>query len=235
MQASCWKCRSPATGRFCAHCGSPILGGAAAGRERRARWAAALGSLLVTVLLIVLVLREKSTAAAAAEPASSATPGTPPDLSTLTSRERFDRLYRRVMGAAQTGDTVTVARFAPMVFAAYAQLDTVDADARYHAALLHLHLQNDTAAALRLADSILVSNPRHLFGFLIQGTAAQLAGDQPLLARARSAFLAAWDRELQADRIEYREHQTMLDQFRATARLSLRRAPPAPSERVPPG
>jgi hypothetical protein len=178
---------------------------------------AGVGSILVLVLLVALVLREKSTASAAAEPTAAAVASAPPDLSTMTPRERFDRLYRRVMGAAETGDTATVARFAPMVFAAYGQLDTVDADARYHAALLYLHLQGDTATALRLADSILASNPRHLFGFLIQGTAAQLTGNQRLLARARSAFLAAWDRELQADRPEYRDHRAMLDQFRNAA------------------
>jgi len=140
----------------------------------------------------------------------------------MSPRERFDRLYQRVMGAAQTGDTATVERFAPMVFAAYDQLDTVDADARYHAALLHLHLLNDTAAAFRLADTILATNPRHLLGFLIQGTAAQLGGNLSRLARARKALLAAWDVEQRAARPEYRDHQKMLDQFRAAALASER-------------
>ncbi len=140
----------------------------------------------------------------------------------MSPRERFDRLYQRVMGAAQTGDTATVERFAPMVFAAYDQLDTVDADARYHAALLHLHLLNDTAAAFSLADTILATNPRHLLGFLIQGTAAQLGGNLSRLARARKALLAAWDVEQRAARPEYRDHQKMLDQFRAAALASER-------------
>ena len=148
----------------------------------------------------------------------------------MSPRERFDRLYRRVLGAAESGDTATVARFAPMVFAAYSQLDTVDADARYHAAVLQLHVAGDTAAALRLADSILAVSPHHLFGFLIRGTAAKLAGNPRLLREAQLDFTAAWDRELKAGRPEYRDHRAMLDQFRAAALegRSAARASPSP-------
>jgi hypothetical protein len=41
--------------------------------------------------------------------------------------------------------------------------------------------------------------------------------DDRLLARANSDFLAAWDHEMKAARPEYRDHQTMLDQFHAMA------------------
>ncbi|HTL06076.1 MAG TPA: hypothetical protein VL241_10040 [Gemmatimonadales bacterium] len=174
--------------------------------------------VLVLVILGLVVLRQPpAPAAAAAAPAGQSAEGTPPDLSSMTPRERFDRLYKRVMGAAESGDSVTVARFAPMVFAAYQQLDTVDADARYHAAVLALHVRGDTAAALRLADTVLAANPSHLFGFLIRGMAAQLSGDQRLLARARAGFLGAWDAEMKAERPEYRDHQAMLEQFRGAA------------------
>ena len=58
----------------------------------------------------------------------------------MTPRERFDRLFNRIMEAGQQGDTAQVARFTPMALGAYAQLDTFDADARYHAAVLHLQV-----------------------------------------------------------------------------------------------
>ena len=219
----CPACGTLATGRYCAQCGAALGARSLRPRERRAWQAAAVASILVLGLLVVLVWRDKASAEpAVTEPAVGATPAGPPDLSTMSPRERFDRLYQRVMGAAETGDTATVARFAPMVFAAYGQLDTVDADARYHAALLRLHLQNDTAAAFRLADTILATNPRHLFGFLIQGTAALLAGNDGLLRRAQAALLAAWDQEMKAGRLEYRDHQKMLDQFHSAA-LATRR------------
>lgn len=223
----CPACGTPttATGRYCAQCGAALSRGSPPVRERRAWHLAAVGSGLVLVLLLVLILRDRSSAAAAAPATTPANVEAPPDLGAMSPRERFDRLYRRVMSAAQTGDTVTTARFAPMAFAAYAQLDSVDADARYHAALLHLHLQGDTASALRLADSILTSVPRHLFGFLIQGTAAQLSGNARLLERSRRDFLAAWELELQAKRPEYEEHRRMLEQFRTTA-LAAQSSPP---------
>ena len=141
----------------------------------------------------------------------------PPDLTTLSPRERFDRLYNRVMRAAETGNTDEVARFAPMAFAAYRQLPAVDADARYHAAVLHLHVAGDTALALRLADSIAADIPRHLFAALIRGTAGRQAGNPGLLAAAQRDLLAAWEEEQQADRPEYRDHRTMLEQFRDAA------------------
>ncbi|HEV8613750.1 MAG TPA: hypothetical protein VGQ73_09565 [Gemmatimonadales bacterium] len=179
--------------------------------------------MLVLVLLTFMVLRERASAASAAAAPAPRSETALPDLSTMTPRERFDRLYNRVMSAAESGDTATVSRFGPMVVAAYGQLDTVDADVRYHAAVLQLHVQGNTAAALRLADSILMATPGHLFGFLIRGTAAQLSGNAALLKRARADFLKAWDREMKATRPEYRDHQLMLDQFHAAASAAVGR------------
>ena len=136
----------------------------------------------------------------------------------MTPRERFDRLYNRVMRASEQSDTTTVSRFSPMAFQAYAQLDSVDADARYHAAVLRLHVHGDTAAALRLADTIQTSEPNHLFASLLRGTAARLVRDDQLLRRANSEFLAAWEPEMKRGRPEYRDHQAMLEQFREMAR-----------------
>jgi hypothetical protein len=210
LELKCPACASPAAGRFCAQCGSPLEGTL---RARRAWRVAAAGALLLMVLALT-VLREGKTASATAASNPEPAVGAPPDLSAMTPRERFDRLYNRVMRAAESGDTATLSRFAPMAFAAYQMLDTVDADARYHAAVLDLHVRGDTAAALRLADSILTEQPRHLFGFLIRATAAQLTGNEPLRRRAKADFLAAWESEQKAGRPEYRDHQAMLEQFR---------------------
>jgi hypothetical protein len=136
----------------------------------------------------------------------------------MSPRERFDRLYNRVMRAAEQGDSATVTRFSPMAFLAYQQLDSVDADERYHAAVLRLHVQGDKAGALRLADTIATTNPRHLFVFLIRGTAARLVNNEPLVRQANAAFLAAWDDEMKAGRPEYKDHQVMLEQFHDMAR-----------------
>ena len=39
--------------------------------------------------------------------------GPAPDISTMTPQERFDRLFNRIMQAAERGDSVEVERFTP--------------------------------------------------------------------------------------------------------------------------
>jgi hypothetical protein len=142
--------------------------------------------------------------------------GRAPDISSMSPRERFDRLFNRVMQAAQAGDEATVSRFTPMALMAYAQLDTVDADARYHAALLQVHT-GDVTASRALGDSILSQTPGHLFGYMIQGTVARFQKDPKALSRAYAAFLKRYDGEIKLGRPEYSEHQTSLQDFRKAA------------------
>ena len=226
MSASrCARCGALGHGKFCARCGAPLGGRQAdphetAPRSRLALVAAVLGVGFLALVVAWVALDRPAAAAGPVAPPAAIEAGAPPDLSTMTPRERFDRLYNRVMRAAEQGDTATVARFSPMAFLAYGQLDSVDADARYHAAVLRLHVQGDTAGALRLADSIQMSNPKHLFAFLIRGTAAGLVGNDRLLREARAGFLGAWDAEMKAGRPEYRDHQVMLEQFRDKARAA---------------
>jgi hypothetical protein len=213
----CTACGTPLSGTFCSSCGARSGGRESVTSRRGYLWAAGGFLALVALALLLTVLRERRLAAPLPAATPTAQAEVPPDLSTISPRERFDRLYNRVMGAAEQGDTATVVRFSPMAFAAYAQLDTVNADARYHAAVLRLHVLSDTGAALRLADTILAEQPGHLFGFLVRGMAGRLVGDQRLLRRATADFMAAWDAEIKAGRPEYRDHQAMLDQFRSAA------------------
>lgn len=152
--------------------------------------------------------------AGAAEP--GVPPGAPPDISNMSPRERFNRLYNRIMTAAQSGDEASVTRFTPMALMAYAQLDTIDADARYHAALLRVHT-GDIDAAGALADTILTTAPGHLFGYIVRGTVARFRKDDKALDRAYGEFLKHYDTETKAGRPEYQEHQRSLDDFRKAA------------------
>jgi hypothetical protein len=134
----------------------------------------------------------------------------------MTPRERFDRLFNRIMEAAGRDDTAQVVRFTPMALGAYAQLDTVDADARYHAAVLYLQT-GETAAGLALADTLLAQNPGHLLGFLVRGEAARLRGDAAGLARAQRDFLSRFPVESAAGRPEYRDHAPVIEEFKREA------------------
>ena len=158
-------------------------------------------------------------AAAASGPAGLTSPGlsgTAPDISSMTPRERFDRLFNRVMTAAEQGDTTTIVNFTPMAIGAYSQLDTINVDARYHAAVLHAQV-GEFAAARALADTILAEVPGHLFGHVIRGEVARLEGDDATLARAHREFIESYDAEMAANRVEYLEHQPVLTRFRAEA------------------
>lgn len=143
-------------------------------------------------------------------------PGPAPDISRMAPRERFDRLFNRIMQAADRQDTAQVVRFTPMALGAYAQLDTFDADARYHAAVLHLQA-GDAAAAAALADTILAQSPGHLFGYVLRGTAAQARNDPATLAQARRDFLVRFSAESAAGRPEYAEHAPVIAEFKNTA------------------
>jgi hypothetical protein len=121
------------------------------------------------------------------------------------------------MQAAGQGDTAQVVRFTPMALGAYAQLDTVDADARYHAAVLHLQT-GDAAAASALADTILAQTSGHLFGYIVRGAAARFRDDTASLAQSRRDFLARFPAESAAGRPEYRDHAPVIEEFHREAK-----------------
>jgi hypothetical protein len=228
----CSTCGAPRDGGQCRHCGSPLApsarfcpacgqgvgtASAAARGGDRTPWIIA-GAALVGLMGVLLVTLTRSPATMVGE--STEVGGTaaaaPPDISNMSPRERFDRLYNRVMQAAQSGDEATVSRFTPMALMAYAQLDSLDADARYHAALLEVHT-GDVAGPTALADTILAQHPGHLFGYVIRGTVARWQKDDKALAKAYAAFLEHYDAELKADRPEYAEHRTSIDEFHRQA------------------
>jgi hypothetical protein len=173
---------------------------------------------MLALLLFVVVRGEPTQAAPPSGPVgpSGETGMAAPDISQLSPKERFDRLYNRVMQAAQSGDQATMTRFMPMALGAYEMLDSVDADARYHAALLRVH-NGDVAGSRALGDSILAAQPGHLLGYVVLGTTARWAKDDSTLARAHREFLAHYDAEIKADRREYGEHRVSIDGFRREA------------------
>ena len=204
-------------------------------RGGRAGWfaAAGMGVALLGVILAFVASNERRAASPAgpmAAPLSGGTgaaegpAGTPPDISNMSPKERYDRLYNRVMRAAETGDQATVAQFTPMTVMAYQQLDSIDADARFHMAMLLLHT-GQVPGAVAEADSLLKFSPGHLFGYMIRGAAARWNKDQSALKKAQSDFLVRYDTEMQAKRPEYGEHERAVNDFRAAA---LGKAPPTP-------
>jgi len=142
--------------------------------------------------------------------------GPAPDINSMTPRERFDRLFNRIMQAAERRDSAEVERFTPMALGAYRQLDLIDVDARYHAAVLQLQVRNAPAAAA-LADTILAESPGHLFAYVIRGEVGDLTKNPRLRAQAERDFLDHYEAEQRAKRVEYLDHAPVLEQFKNQA------------------
>jgi hypothetical protein len=194
--------------------------------DGRTPWIVAWATIAVSIAVIVYyVVRVQPTAPApqmanngASEAAGSReAPGaTPPDISQMTPRQRFDRLYDRIVQALEQNDSATVIRFSPMAFAAYAQLDSVDALARFDVGTLHATL-GDLPVASALADTILRLSPNHLFGYMLQGTIADFQGNKAAVEQSYRDFLAHYDAELKTGKPEYRVHQPLVDDFHQRA------------------
>ena len=221
MARACAACRAELSpqARFCHRCGQPVSGSAHAtpASERKA-WMVAGALCLLLVGGIVYKVSSASPQPVAPDMANAGAsgPGRAPDISNLSPRERFDRLFNRIMQAAEQGDSVQVARFTPMALGAYDQLETRDVDARYHAAVIHLQ-SGQLSAAAALADTILAESPGHLFGYVIRGTAARIQGNRPVEARAQREFLAHYQSEMDKKRGEYLEHEPVLQEFKSEA------------------
>ncbi len=191
-----------------------------AARSDRRAWIIA-GALCV-LLVAGIAYKVSSAAPQPAAPnmanagSSTGLPGPAPDISAMSPRERFDRLFNRIMQAAERGDSAEIEQFTPMALGAYQQLETRDADARYHAAVLHLQVGSFTAARA-LADTILTESPGHLFGYVIRGEVAEFRNDPRQRAQAESEFLKHYESAMKSNQVEYLEHKPVLDAFKADA------------------
>lgn len=231
-QGSCRACQATLSpgARFCHRCGAPAGGGAGAGGRERLAWIVA--GIAITVTLLAVAWRAGGSRPTIPDmgnagnvgltDTASSLPGRAPDISGLSPQQRFDRLWDRVIRAAEGGDSATVLQFAPMALGAYAMLEQVDIDTRYHAAAIHL-VAGDPAGARALADSILAEAPGHLLGYVLQGEAAERANDNALLTRSYREFLDHDAAELRSGRREYADHKPVLDDFRNRARAALGR------------
>lgn len=225
-------------GRYCTQCGEQV---GAAGHEvsphrHRLPWYIAAAS--VAVLLLVLLLPRQAERAGPSTmtspsgvaptgtegvgtengfgpPGNPGTTGAPGPLSS-DMRTNADRLFNRVMAAAQQGEQEEVARFMPMAIQAYQMVDDLDADGVYHLALLHAAAgQYDEARAT--VDRLLADSPRHILALGLAARTAAEAGDSAVADALYRRLLDAYQEEAARALPEYREHQRMLPEYRRAA------------------
>lgn len=226
---SCGAAPPPGTS-YCTACGESLTGGHGAGGASKAPWLIATVAVL-TVLLVLYFTRDTEQVMAPRAPvgAPMVQPGQAGGgamgggaMGGLSSdmRTNADRLFNRIMVAAEQGNRAEVDQFMPMAVQAYGMVQNLDDDGLYHLALLHL-AAGDPAAARGAADRILQSSPSHILALGVAAAAAVAGGDQ---AEARSL----WQRLLdgyaaESDRLltEYRDHETMLAEYRQQAERGL--------------
>jgi len=134
----------------------------------------------------------------------------------MSPEERATRLFNRVMTLAQAGKDDSVQFFLPMALGSYAQLPSLDADARYHVGLLEL-AGGDANAAIAEADTIRLSTPTHLFTYVLRAHAYQALGKKAQEQQAYADFLTHEQAELARKRPEYDEHRNSLTSFHGEA------------------
>jgi hypothetical protein len=214
--------------RACQECGTSLAAPAAPKQwnaQTIAPWAA-IGIATIALLVALVSWFDRSGGAAAPAPFSPPmtstvpVPGQPVDLASMSPREAADRLFNRVMIANESGNTAEALKFAPMALQAYDGLGTLDNDARYHVALIHMTAGDIDGARVQI-EMLRKSVPNHLLGLMLEHQIAERGGKKDNAARAYKAFLAAYDAEIAKGRAEYQDHLSSIDRFRAAAQASM--------------
>jgi hypothetical protein len=217
--AACSSCRAPLTpgAKFCHRCGTPAGAGNAerpSGVGSALPWAVAAIALLALVALAAGQRFARSpqnqSVEQAALPPSSAMPGRAPDISALSPAERAERLYDRIMGAAERGRVDSVRFFMPMAMQAYEALGPLSIDQRYDLGRL-AEVAGDANLASAQADTILRRQPQHLLGLVLGARAARLRGDEASARRHLDQLARAEGAERQKQLPEYLLHQNDIE------------------------
>ena len=224
--ARCAACATILTpgAKFCHRCGTAA--GAPGTRPRDATsstlpWAIA-GIALVCLIALLAGQRFRSAppvdaqAQAPGAPQGELDPGGPPpdaaapgarapDISSMSPRERADRLFDRIMRLDTEGKKDSVQFFAPMAMSAYEMIPNPDADARFDMGRI-AEVAGAYSAAKSEADSILARQPTHLLGLVLAMQVARSSGDTVGANAYHARLRAAQKSELAKKLPEYERH-----------------------------
>jgi hypothetical protein len=206
--------------QFCGECGAPTRG---EGRSRAPWWIAAAAALVVVLILMIPERADRAGPLLPADPGMGAPAG--PGAGGMGGfsgdiRTDADRLFNRVMAAAEQGRQEEVDQFMPMAIQAYEMVPALDDDGLFHLAILQ-QTDGDHAAARQTAGRILEGSPGHILALGVAGTSASAMGDS---AAARAYFSTLVERyPAESGRLipEYVDHQPMLDEYLRLARSFL--------------
>ncbi len=144
-----------------------------------------------------------------------------PDISSMTPRERADRLYDRVMRLASEGKSDSASFFATMAAQAYELLGTLDNDLKYDYGRMS-EMAGNLDQAQQQADAILASYPDHLLGLILGARVAQLRNDEATRVKLYRKLLSVEQVEQAKPVEEYARHKGDIDAAITEARTVTR-------------
>jgi hypothetical protein len=133
-----------------------------------------------------------------------------PDISSMSPRERADRLFDRVMNMSAQGKADSAAFFASMAVGAYESVGPLDLDLRYDYGRM-AEMAGDLPLAQAQADTILRENPDHLLGLILAARVAQAKGNASLSNQHLAHVVRAEKTELAKSLDEYVRHKNDID------------------------
>jgi hypothetical protein len=133
-----------------------------------------------------------------------------PDISSMSPRERADRLYDRVMRLASEGKGDSAQFFATMASQAYEMLGPLDNDLKYDHGRMS-EMAGNLDVAKQESDAILASNPDHLLGIILGARVAQLKNDTATRAKLLKKLLSVEKTEQAKSVEEYTRHKGDID------------------------
>lgn len=241
LGVSCNACHAPLTpgARFCHVCGTavgsaPAAAGAIAPqmpRPQRSILPWAIGGAAALALVIMVAVQQRAPSQLATGQNVSLDGGAPfaggagggagamrgPDISSMTPRERADRLYDRVMRLASEGKGDSASFFATMAAQAYELLGELDNDLKYDYGRMS-EMAGNLDQAKRQSEAILASYPDHLLGLILGARVAQLQNDEATRVRLYRKLLSVEQVEQAKPVEEYARHKGDIDAAIAEAR-----------------
>ncbi len=138
-------------------------------------------------------------------------PASSVDISSMSPRERAERLYNRIMRLDTEGKKDSVAFFAPMAIGAYQMIPDQDADTRYDMGRI-AQLAGAYEVAKAEVDTILATQPNNLLGLTLGMRLARAQGNAKDAAMYGKRLIAAAPAERKKDFEGYKLHAADLDQ-----------------------
>ncbi|MEJ2503062.1 MAG: zinc ribbon domain-containing protein [Gemmatimonadota bacterium] len=226
LDANCPSCGAavPPGAQYCTACGEPVAAGAGSrGLGSRAGWIIAAVAVAVVLLVLFLPDDTERVRAPMSGSAPAAAPGAPAGgaggMGGLSAdmRTNADRLFNRIMMAAEQGNQAEVDQFMPMAVQAYGMVEELDDDGIYHLAILQ-RTAGELDQARQTAGRILDASPDHLLALGVAADAAEAAGDTDAANALWQRLLDAYAAEAGKPLPEYMDHQAMITEYRRMAR-----------------